>query len=135
MWRTNSRDRIVQPGKANVIAIKVTPERAIADVTGVELGDSWHDWLDWKYLGNNAPKPDHYKEGWTADRNAGVWKPVCLHATGPVKLSNALVNTELPLPATDPASLSVFATASNGTSEAVSDSLCKHHASRQAIYQ
>ena len=114
---------IVQPGKANVIAIKVTPERAIADVTGVELGDSWHDWLDWKYLGNKAPKPDHYKEGWTTDRNAGVWKPVYLHATGPVKLSNALVNTELPLPATDPASLSVFATASNGTSEAVSGTL------------
>ena len=110
----------VQPGKANVLAIKITPERAVADVTGVELGDSWHDWLDWKYLGNREPKSDHYKEGWTADRNAGVWKPVYLRSTGPVKVSGALVNTDLPLPAIDSASLTVFATASNGTAESVS---------------
>ena len=110
----------VQPGKNNVLAIKITPERAIADVTGVELGDSWHDWLDWKYLGNREPKSDHYKEGWTADRNAGVWKPVYLRSAGPVKVSGALVNTDLPLPAIDSASLTIFATVSNGRAESAS---------------
>ncbi len=110
---------IVQPGETNVLAVKVTPERAIPDVTGVELADSWHDWLDWKYLGSKAPRSPHYREGWVADRNAGVWKPVYLHVTGPVKISNALVNTDLPLPATDPASLTVYAVVANGTSSGV----------------
>jgi exo-1,4-beta-D-glucosaminidase len=110
----------IEPGKPNVLAIKVTPERAIPDVSGVELADSWHDWLDWKYLGSKAPRSDHYKEGWTADRNAGVWKPVYLRATGPVKVSNALVDTDLPLPVVDPASLTVYATVANGSGQPVS---------------
>ena len=114
---------IVSPGGNNTLAIKVTPERAIPDISGVELADTWHDWLDWKYLGSKAPRSAHYREGWTADRNAGVWKPVYLHSTGPVQLSNALVNTDLPLPATDPASLTVYATAKNSTPESINGTL------------
>jgi exo-1,4-beta-D-glucosaminidase len=106
---------VIHPGKANTLAVKVTPERAIPDVTGVELADSWHDWLDWTYLGSKAPQNEHYKEGWVADRNAGIWKPVFLHFTGPVKLSNASVTTDLPLPATNPASLNVYATVTNSS--------------------
>jgi len=109
---------LARPGEKNVLAIKVTPERAIPDASGVELADSWHDWLDWKYLGSRAPKSDHYKEGWTADRNAGVWKAVYLHETGSVKLSGALVNSDLPLPALDSAKLTIYATATNATQQA-----------------
>jgi len=111
---------IIQPGKTNVLAIKVTPERLIPDVNGVELADSWHDWLDWKYLGSRAPSSDHYKEGWVADRNAGIFKPVYLRFTGPVMVSEAVVNTDLPLPAIDPASLTVYTTLANGTPSIVS---------------
>jgi exo-1,4-beta-D-glucosaminidase len=111
---------LIHPGEPNVLAIRVTPERAIPNVSGVELADSWHDWLDWKFLGSKAPPSDHYKEGWTADRNAGVWKPVYLHSTGAVKVSDAVVNTDLPLPSTDSASLSIYTTLSNGTAATVS---------------
>jgi len=114
---------LIRPERPNILAIKVTPERAIPDATGVELADSWHDWLDWKYLGSKAPRSDHYKEGWTADRNAGVWKPVYLHSTGAVKVSDALVNTDLPLPSTEFANLSIYATLSNDTATAVSGTL------------
>ncbi|MGO4514162.1 hypothetical protein AB4Y89_00110 [Terriglobus sp. 2YAB30_2] len=110
---------LIRAGQSNTLAIRVTPEQAIPDVSGVELADSWHDWLDWKYLGSKAPRSDHYKEGWTADRNAGVWKPVYLHVTGAVKVSDVLVNTDLPLPATDSSALTVYATLSNATHDPV----------------
>jgi len=113
---------VVHEGE-NGLAIRVTPEQAIPDVTGVELADSWHDWLDWKYLGSKAPRLAHYREGWTADRNGGVWKPVYLHSTGVVKLSNALVNTVLPLPKTTSASLTVYATATNSATSTTSGTL------------
>jgi hypothetical protein len=41
----------IQPGSPNVLAVKVTPEQLIQDVDGVELADSWFDWINWKYLG------------------------------------------------------------------------------------
>ena len=41
----------IKPGQRNVLAVKVTPERLIQDVNGVELADSWFDWVNWKYLG------------------------------------------------------------------------------------
>ena len=109
----------VHPGEKNVLAIKVIPERAIPNLTGVELGDSWHDWLEWEHLGSQIPKSDHYKEGWTADRNAGIWKPVYLHATGPVKLSGGVVNSEVALPSLDSARLTVYSTVSNVSGHSV----------------
>jgi len=199
--------RFIHPGNTNVLAVKVTPERPIRDVNGVELADSWHDWINWKYLGyhgplnvldlptsgltgsyvapgssvadasaiakvtikaastssftldaavssNGAPVTsgtvtfmrdgnpvgravvnanglatltiNHSAEGlvsggisFVPDRNAGIWKPVILYITGPVKLSNALVDTELPLPSTDPAKLTVYANVTNGSSSSV----------------
>ena len=45
-----------QAGAANVLAVKVTPERLIQDVNGVELADSWFDWVNWKYLGYKGEK-------------------------------------------------------------------------------
>jgi exo-1,4-beta-D-glucosaminidase len=197
----------VDPGNSNILAVKVTPERLIRDVNGVELADSWHDWINWKYLGYHGPlnvldlptrsftasylapgssvvgasatakvtiqaastssftldaavssqgvpvrsgtvnlMRDGYPVGravvnadgtatltihhsaenlvsggisFVPDRNAGIWKPVFLYITGPVKLSNALVDTELPLPGTDPAKLTVYANVTNGSSSSV----------------
>ncbi|MCW2519204.1 MAG: glycoside hydrolase, partial [Mycobacterium sp.] len=31
----------IRPGQPNVLAVKVTPERALQDINGVELADSW----------------------------------------------------------------------------------------------
>ena len=45
----------IAPGQPNTLAVKVTPERAIQDVNGVELADSWYDWINWRYLGYQGP--------------------------------------------------------------------------------
>ena len=38
------------------LAVKVTPEQRLDGVNGVELGDSWLDWINWKYLGYQDPR-------------------------------------------------------------------------------
>ena len=43
--------RWVNQGGPNTLAVKVTPEQALQDVDGVELADSWYDWINWKQLG------------------------------------------------------------------------------------
>lgn len=204
--------RFVKPGASNALAVEVTPEQLIRDVDGVELGDSWHDWINWKYHGyhgaldakvfrtkaltavylpakGTAPQRmvttavkvvsastsvttlqaeilsqglpvnsgtvrflDHGRFlGFAAihpagaatltlarstelllasggisfvpDRNAGIWKPVYLDVTGPVKLSDALVDTSLPLPALSPARLTVYVNLTNGVDHRVSGEL------------
>ena len=57
------------------------------------------------------------------DRNAGIWKPVSVHITGTVKLWNAFVNTDLPLPQTDSARLTVYADITNGSTGSVRGNL------------
>ena len=191
--------QFVHPGQINALAVKVTPERLIQDVNGVELADSWQDWINWKYLGYHGPINPRYADtsslearylapsgsgpinsvttnvvvnaatstteslqasitsdglpvtkgtvlfrqdgralgtaavtpngvatleanrlfggiSYVPDRNAGIWKPVYLYMTGPVKLSNAFVETKLPLPATNPARLTVHVDVTNGSS-------------------
>jgi exo-1,4-beta-D-glucosaminidase len=49
------------------------------------------------------------------DRNAGVWKRVFLSSTGAVTIRDPYVATDLPLPATNPASLTVYCDLSNAT--------------------
>src|SRR5579871_4252265 len=62
-------------GQRNVLAVKVTPERLIQDVDGVELADSWFDWLNWKYMGYHGKlKSDSHGISFVPDRNAGIWK-------------------------------------------------------------
>lgn len=101
--------RWIHPGLPNTLAVKVTPERSLQDVDGVELADSWFDWINWKYLGYQGPdKNPGNGNSFVADRNAGIWKPVTLRMSGAVAIANATVNTELPLPATDSARLSIF---------------------------
>jgi len=45
----------IKRGELNTLAVKVTPEQALQDVNGVELADSWFDWINWKYLGYQGP--------------------------------------------------------------------------------
>lgn len=120
--------KVIRPGKDNILAVKITPERAIPRLVpghpiriegSVELGDTWLDWLNWKYIGVHDPAT-----GWgfsfPPDRNAGVWKRVYLSATGPVSIRNPYVATDLPLPATTPASLTVYCDLTNHSSQPVS---------------
>ncbi len=92
--------RWIKPGSANALAVKVTPERLIQDVDGVELADSWFDWINWKYLGYTGKytREHMFDASFVPDRNAGIWKPVYLKATGDVAIDNPLVNSELSIP-------------------------------------
>lgn len=109
-------------GHQNVLAIKITPERKILGIDGVELGDTWHDWLNWKYIGLHDPR-NKVPFSFPPDRNAGVWKRVYLRSTGPVSLANPYVASQLPLPALDSASLSVYCDLANHTSNPVEGTL------------
>jgi exo-1,4-beta-D-glucosaminidase len=102
--------RWIRPGSLNALAVKVTPETRIQDVDGVELADSWFDWINWKYLGykGELSKPHQFGVSFVPDRNAGIWKPVYLRATGEVTVENPAVNTDLSVPQSL-ARLSVYA--------------------------
>ena len=108
----------IKPGAPNVLAVKVTPERLVPDVSGVELADAWIDWINGKYLGYKGPeKVSVALHSWVPDRNAGIWKPVYLDMSGSVAISHGLVDTVLPLPRTDSARLTVYADVENLTDE------------------
>ncbi|HZQ21550.1 MAG TPA: beta galactosidase jelly roll domain-containing protein [Terriglobales bacterium] len=110
----------IHPGGQNVLAVKITPERSLAE--DVELGDSWLDWINWKYIG--FQDPDHKLDiPFVPDRNAGVWKRVYLSSTGAVKIRNPYVATDLPLPALSPAALTVYCDLSNSTGKPVQGTL------------
>ncbi|HEX5143002.1 MAG TPA: beta galactosidase jelly roll domain-containing protein [Mycobacterium sp.] len=126
----------VNPGGPNTLAVKITPERALQDVDGVELADSWWDWLNGRYIGyqagyQNAPHTATVATpagaanniSFVPDRNAGIWKPVYLKASGAVSLGPAAVTTELPLPKTDSARLTVYADARNSSARTVHGAL------------
>ncbi len=110
----------ILPGTSNTLAVKVTPERALQDIDGVELADSWYDWINWNFLGYQGPgKNPANGNSFVPDRNAGIWKPVYLKATGAVELGAALVNSELPLPRTDSARLTIRANIHNYSTQPV----------------
>jgi exo-1,4-beta-D-glucosaminidase len=120
--------KVIQPGKENVLAVRITPEQALPRTIpgdpirvggSVELGDTWLDWLNWKYLGVHDPATG-YGFSFPPDRNAGVWKRVYLSTTGPVSIRNPYVSSDLPLPATTPASLTVYCDLNNHSSQPVS---------------
>src|ERR1700730_3923881 len=112
----------IVPGGPNVLAVRVTPEQSLEGENGIELGDSWLDWINWKYLGYHDPQK-HLDIPFVPDRNAGVWKRVFLSSTGAVTIRNPYVTTDLPLPATNPASLTVYCDLSNNSSKPVSGTL------------
>lgn len=108
--------RWINRGSTNVLALKITPEQALQDVDGVELADSWWDWINWNRLGYQGPGKDPQRgNSFVADRNAGIFKPVYLSFSGPAVLSDPMVSTELPLPATDRARLTVHTDIRNTT--------------------
>jgi len=112
----------IVPGGSNVLAVKVTPEQGLGGKNGVELGDSWLDWINWRYLGF----PDlqkHLHISFVPDRNAGVWKRVFLSSTGAVTIRNPYVATDLPLPATNPAWLTVYCDLTNATAKPVAGTI------------
>jgi len=108
----------VIPGGKNVLAVKVTPERAVLGEGEVELADSWHDWINWKYLGPQNPKTPEVS--FVPDRNAGIWKPVYLSSTGAVSIRHPYVSTDLPLPNLTPAALTVYCDLTNSSRKDVS---------------
>ena len=116
--------RWIKPGSKNVLAVKVTPEQLIQDVTGVELADSWFDWLNWKYVGYKGPKEKNPWQGvsFVPDRNAGIWKPVYLRATGSVSVNHTLVNSKLSL-SDSIARLTVFTSLHNLSTQPVNGML------------
>jgi exo-1,4-beta-D-glucosaminidase len=98
----------IDPGQTNTLAVKVIPERALQDVDGVELADSWFDWINWNYLGYQGPNKNPANgNSFVADRNAGIFKPVYLRTSGTVAIGDSTVNSELPLPNTDTARLTI----------------------------
>ena len=100
--------RWMNQGASNTLAVKVTPERALQDIDGVELADSWYDWINWNYLGYQGPgKNPANGNSFVADRNAGHLEAGLSQASGSVVLGPATVNTELPLPRTDSARLTI----------------------------
>ena len=115
----------IKQGAQNVLAIRVTPEQKIQNVNGVELADSWFDWINWKYLGYNS-KPDDSGLGsmtsFVPDRNAGVWKPVYLKVTGGVLVNNPLVNSELLLD-NSIARLTIYASLRNYATQTINGTL------------
>jgi exo-1,4-beta-D-glucosaminidase len=112
----------IAPGGSNVLAVKVTPEQSLEGENGIELADSWLDWINWKYLGYHDPQK-HLDIPFVPDRNAGVWKRVFLSSTGAVTIRNPYLASDLPLPATSPATLTVYCDLSNDTAKPVSGTL------------
>lgn len=118
--------KFIRVDAANVLAVKVTPERGLLSEDGmvvgdhpVELADSWLDWINWKYIGyHDAERKLNIP--FVPDRNAGVWKRVFLSTTGPVTLRNPYVATDLPLPALSPAALTVYCDLRNHSEKPVS---------------
>lgn len=112
----------IVPGRANILAVRITPEQAVLGEDGVELADSWFDWINWKYIGFHDPKKN-LDVSFVPDRNAGLWKRVYLSSTGPVAIRNPYVSTDLPLPATSPAALTVYCDLQSNASKPVSGTL------------
>jgi len=113
----------IKRGTRNVLAVKVTPEQLVQDVNGVELADSWYDWINWKYIGYKGPRRNTGAGvSFVPDRNAGVWKPVYLRVTGSVSVNHAFVNSELSL-AESTARLTVIANLRNLSAQPVSGTL------------
>jgi exo-1,4-beta-D-glucosaminidase len=112
--------RWVNQGASNALAVKITPERALQDVDGIELADSWYDWINWNYLGYQGPEKNPANgNSFVPDRNAGIWKPVYLKTSGAVVLGPSTVNSELPLPRTNSARLTIYSSLRNASAQPV----------------
>jgi len=111
----------IQPG-SNVVAVKVTPD-------GSCWGNRVSSWETAGWTGStgnisDTTTPQNISTFLSLpDRNAGVWKRVYLSSSGAVTIRNPYVATDLPLPATSPASLTVYCDLTNNTSKPVTGAL------------
>jgi len=108
---------LVKPGSTAVLAVLVEPQphpgtphehtlRAGIGANGGESaidGPTFLSTLGWDWLAT------------VRDRDSGIWQSVFLESSGPVRIQDPLVTTDLPLPRTDSADVSVEATLENLT--------------------
>lgn len=88
--------QFMRPGQRNALAVEVfTP-------TPTDLGMNWLDW---------SPMPP--------DTDMGLWSSVYLETSGSVALRHLMVSTHFPNASLAQANLTVFAQATNATSQAV----------------
>ncbi|MFZ0271812.1 MAG: sugar-binding domain-containing protein [Acidobacteriaceae bacterium] len=117
--------KLVKPGDTAVLAVKVSPqphpgvphEHNIANGVGKNGGITAIDGptflctIGWDWL--NAVR----------DRDTGLWQKVWLSASGPVLVEDPLVITDLPLPKTDTADITVKTTLENTSAKPQSGTL------------
>ncbi len=110
--------QFVKPGEKAAIAVKINPpphpgspdEQTVANGTGrMNGGDLMQDGptfgctVGWDWI----PA--------IRDRDMGIWQKVSLSSTGAVRVDDPSVSSELPLPKTDSADLTVITTVRNAT--------------------
>ncbi len=107
----------VKPGSKAVVAVLIDPqphpgtphEHTLRAGVGLNGGDTALDGptflsaIGWDWLAT------------VRDRETGIWQGVYLDSTGPVRVKDPLVTTDLPLPKTDSADIGVSATVENVT--------------------
>ncbi len=110
----------IAAGKAGVLAVQILPqphpgnpvEQTIAAGIGPNGGETARDGptflcsIGWDWIPG------------IRDRNLGIWQGVSLSATGPVTIQDTYVTSDLPLPRTDSADLTVQTTLKNVTGQA-----------------
>lgn len=110
---------LVTPGKPAAVAVRISPQPhpgipaehtmgagngPIGGITRLD-GPTFACSIGWDWLPG------------IRDRNTGIWQKVFLSATGPVVLKNPQITTDLPLPKTDSADVTVQATVRNVTDQ------------------
>ena len=110
---------LVTPGKSATIAVRVSPQPhpgipaehtlgagngPIGGITRLD-GPTFACSIGWDWLPG------------IRDRETGIWQKVFLSATGPVVVKNPKITTDLPLPKTDSADLTIQATLKNVTDQ------------------
>ncbi|HVT81774.1 MAG TPA: glycoside hydrolase family 2 TIM barrel-domain containing protein, partial [Phycisphaerae bacterium] len=115
----------VKPGEKVAIAVRINPpphpgipqEQTVANGTGPNGGALMQDGptfgctVGWDWIPG------------IRDRDMGIWQKVTLSATGPVRVDDPSVSSDLPLPRTDTADLMVLATVTNATDRAQTGTL------------
>jgi beta-mannosidase len=108
---------LVAPGKKMVVAVLIKPPLIPADPE--EQTQQWGLGLNGGVESRDGPT-FLASQGWDwmpgiRDRNMGIWQKVSLSATGPVVIRDPYVVTDLPLPSTETADVSIDVTVRNVT--------------------
>jgi len=109
--------RFVNQGEPNTLAVKITPRtRAAGTSTASNWPTAGMTGSTGNYLGYQGPgKNPANGNSFVPDRNAGIWKPVYLKVSGAVVLGPSTVNSELPLPRTNSARLTIYSSLRNSS--------------------